>query len=57
VGIHAFGDADHSQLLRDLLKEMKCLELDLQMIEIPFWWDGNPKSLKATIAKVGKKFT
>lgn len=37
---------------RDEEKREECKNRNISLIEIPFWWDGKPESLIATIHRI-----
>ena len=46
--VHLFGP-QHHYVIRDADKRQACAESGITLIEIPYWWDVDGGSLRATI--------
>jgi hypothetical protein len=48
---HFLYGSPEEQKQKDLEKKAACQLLSITLVEVPFWWDGLPQSLCATIKK------
>jgi hypothetical protein len=48
IDIHVFAP-QRAYAFRDQQKRKACLQENITLIEIPYWWDFNEESLRATI--------
>ena len=49
--VYHLGTPWHQQRQRDLEKRITCLEKEITLIEIPYWWNKESSSLASTIHK------
>jgi hypothetical protein len=52
---NAFGRNSHAQICRDALKRELCRNAHIQLLPVPYWWDGKKESLQGIFAEMGVK--